>query len=215
MTVRSLPLKRTFAPLEVGCRPSPASITPDLTSSSLYFVIAPRISVLGISPASDSGLPGTRTMKRIGVSLWWMGWFLPARRTRSAEIDTARNFFIDVRGPAAWLRACLSLRRRAEVGGLPTVPSQDIHGEGTHVRTFGVDDKLTVRLDPSFNRSGHGEVDACFELIREVGERVRRAVDESAVPVVLSGSCFVAVGVVAGLSRPPPAVAWLDAHADF
>src|SRR5277367_2502843 len=58
MTVRSLPLKRIFAPLEVGCRPSPASITPDLTSSSLYFVIAPRASVLGISPASDSGLPG-------------------------------------------------------------------------------------------------------------------------------------------------------------
>src|SRR6478609_1241014 len=77
MTVRSLPLKRTFAPLEVGCRPSPASITPDLTSSSLYFVIAPRISVLGISPASDSGLPGTRTMKRIGASFWWIGWFYP------------------------------------------------------------------------------------------------------------------------------------------
>src|SRR2546425_10220354 len=98
MTVRSLPLKRTFAPLEVGCRPSPASITPDLTSSSLYFVIASRSSVLGISPASDSGLPGTRTMKRIGVSLWWMGWFLPARRTRSVEIDTVRIFMVDVRG---------------------------------------------------------------------------------------------------------------------
>jgi hypothetical protein len=41
-------------------------------------------------------------MKRIGVSLWWwMGWFLPARRTRSAEIDTARNFLVDVRGRAA------------------------------------------------------------------------------------------------------------------
>src|SRR5580698_362290 len=77
MTVRSLPLKRTFAPLEVGRRPSPASITPDLTSSSLYFVIAPRISVLGISPASDSGLPGTRTMKRIGVSLWLMSGHYP------------------------------------------------------------------------------------------------------------------------------------------
>src|SRR5438046_9803661 len=81
MTVRSLPLKRTFAPLEVGCRPSPASITPDLTSSSLYFVIAPRISVLGISPASDSGLAGTRTLKRIGVSLWWLNRFLPRTST--------------------------------------------------------------------------------------------------------------------------------------
>src|SRR5580658_280143 len=73
MTVRSLPSKRTFAPLEVGCRPSPASITPDLTSSSLYFVISPRPSVLGITPASDSGLPGTRTMKRIGVSFVVVG----------------------------------------------------------------------------------------------------------------------------------------------
>jgi arginase len=62
-----------------------------------------------------------------------------------------------------------------------------------------------VQLDPSFNRSGHGDVDACFELIRNVGERVRRAGDERAVPVVLSGSCFVAVGVVAGLGRPSPA----------
>src|SRR5271169_5180322 len=98
MTVRPLPSKRTLAPLEVGCRPSPASITPDLTSSSLYSVIAPRASVLGISPASDSGLPGTRTMKRIYVSLWWMGWFLPARRTRSAKIDTPGIFFLfDIR----------------------------------------------------------------------------------------------------------------------
>jgi arginase len=72
-----------------------------------------------------------------------------------------------------------------------------------------------VRLDPSFHRSGRGEVDGCFELIREVRERVRRTIDERAVPVVLSGNCFVAVGVVAGLGRPSPAVAWLDAHADF
>lgn len=48
-----------------------------------------------------------------------------------------------------------------------------------------------------------------------MGERVRRAIDERAVPVLLSGSCFVAVGVVAGLGRPSPAVAWLDAHSDF
>ena len=68
MTVRSRPSKRTLAPLEVGCRPSPASMTPALRSSSLYFVIAPRSDVLDLSPASDSGLPGTRTMKRISVS---------------------------------------------------------------------------------------------------------------------------------------------------
>jgi hypothetical protein len=64
-------------------------MTPALTSSSLYFVIASRSVVLGISPASDSGLAGTMTMKRIGVaSSWWLGVFLLARRTRAVEIDT-------------------------------------------------------------------------------------------------------------------------------
>jgi arginase len=72
-----------------------------------------------------------------------------------------------------------------------------------------------VRLEPSFNRSGKGDVDASFELIRAVAARAREACAEGAVPVVLSGSCFVAVGVVAGLGQPPPAVAWLDAHADY
>ena len=43
-------------------------MTPALMSSSLYFVIASSSSVLGISPASDSRLPGTRTMKRIAAS---------------------------------------------------------------------------------------------------------------------------------------------------
>src|SRR5687767_13234654 len=93
MTVRSLPLKRTLAPLDVGCSPSPASMTPALTSSSLYFVIASRSSVPGISPASDSGLPGTRTMKRIATSSWGLGWFLLARRTKPDGIDTPREKF--------------------------------------------------------------------------------------------------------------------------
>jgi hypothetical protein len=35
MTVRLSPEKRTRAPLALGCRPSPASITPAFTSSSL------------------------------------------------------------------------------------------------------------------------------------------------------------------------------------
>jgi len=72
-----------------------------------------------------------------------------------------------------------------------------------------------VELDPRFGSSGHGEADACFELIRLVREQVAGTVREGALPVVLSGSCFVAVGVVAGLGPPPPAVVWLDAHSDF
>lgn len=72
-----------------------------------------------------------------------------------------------------------------------------------------------VALDPRFGGSGYGDVDACFELIRDVQRRVARTCAEGALPVLLSGSCFVAVGVVAGLGAPPPAVAWFDAHSDF
>jgi arginase len=72
-----------------------------------------------------------------------------------------------------------------------------------------------VELDARFNQTGRGEVDACFELIGQVAERVRAAVEEGAFPVVLSGSCFAAVGVVAGLAESDPAVVWFDAHSDF
>ena len=47
------------------------------------------------------------------------------------------------------------------------------------------------------------EVDASFELIRLVAERVRAARADDAFPVLLSGSCFAGVGAVAGLEVPP------------
>jgi arginase len=72
-----------------------------------------------------------------------------------------------------------------------------------------------VEIDQSFGHSGMGDVDASFALIREVAKRIRAAVAERVFPVVLSGSCFVAVGVVAGLCEPAPAAVWLDAHSDF
>ncbi len=60
------------------------------------------------------------------------------------------------------------------------------------------------------------EVAACFELIRQVRERVDAAIGKGAVPVVLSGSCcFAALGVVAGLEERAPGVVWFDAHGDF
>ena len=59
------------------------------------------------------------------------------------------------------------------------------------------------------------EVDTSFAVIGRVAEEVRSAVDAGALPVVLSGSCFAAVGVVAGLGEPPPGVVWLDAHGDY
>ena len=71
-----------------------------------------------------------------------------------------------------------------------------------------------IELDPIHGTTGHGDVDASFALIGEVAERVRRAVADGALPVVLGGSCFLAVGVAAGLERAP-IVVWLDAHPDF
>ena len=73
----------------------------------------------------------------------------------------------------------------------------------------------TVRLDARWNASGAGEGDAAFELIRLVAAEVRHARRDGALPVVLSGSCFGAVGVVAGLDEAVPGVVWFDSHGDF
>lgn len=72
-----------------------------------------------------------------------------------------------------------------------------------------------VQIDEAYNRTGVGEADACFELIRRVAEQVREAVADGEFPVILSGSCFAGVGVVAGLAERAPAVVWFDAHSDF
>src|SRR6202790_2573388 len=53
------------APFEVGCRPSPASMTPAFTISSLNLPIAVSNSVLGITPASLFLSAFTITMNRI------------------------------------------------------------------------------------------------------------------------------------------------------
>jgi arginase len=81
--------------------------------------------------------------------------------------------------------------------------------EGATVRTD------TVEIDDRYGASGLGEGDAAFELIRQVADRVRNARAAGAFPVVLSGSCFAAVGVVAGLDEAAPGVVWFDAHPDF
>src|SRR5262245_25852490 len=62
MTARLLPEKRTRAPLLEGCRPSPASMRPAFTSSSLNLPISVRSCSLGIWPASDALVALTMTM---------------------------------------------------------------------------------------------------------------------------------------------------------
>jgi hypothetical protein len=55
-------------PFTLGCRPSPPSITPAFTSSSLYLPIATNSSSLGITPASLFLVALTITMTFIVVS---------------------------------------------------------------------------------------------------------------------------------------------------
>ncbi len=58
------------------------------------------------------------------------------------------------------------------------------------------------------------EVQTSFELMRTVAEHVREARAAGRFPIVLSGNCLAAVGVVAGLG-PETGVLWVDAHGDF
>src|SRR4030088_1158673 len=65
VTVRSLPQYLMRAPFELGCRPSPASMTPAFTISSLNLPMAVSNSVLGMTPASLFLSAFTITMNRI------------------------------------------------------------------------------------------------------------------------------------------------------
>src|SRR5919112_1146083 len=69
MTLRSLPENTTREPAELGCKPSPASITPAFTSSSLKAIISLSSCSLGISPASLCTVALTRTMTRMSCFL--------------------------------------------------------------------------------------------------------------------------------------------------
>src|SRR5438132_13508926 len=57
------------APLDDACSPSPASITPAFTSSSLNLPISARSACVGRTPASESLLAFTSTTNRIALSL--------------------------------------------------------------------------------------------------------------------------------------------------
>jgi arginase len=62
------------------------------------------------------------------------------------------------------------------------------------------------------------EIRMALELQRAVALAVSVALGRGSFPLVLSGNCNVAVGVVAGIRTArgtSPAVCWFDAHADF
>src|SRR5271165_4977276 len=65
ITIRFSPANFTRTPFELACRPSAASSTPALISSSLNFPISARNSSLGRAPASEGLVALTITMNRI------------------------------------------------------------------------------------------------------------------------------------------------------
>jgi arginase family enzyme len=60
------------------------------------------------------------------------------------------------------------------------------------------------------------EIARTFELNRRLAREVERAAARAELPLVFSGNCNCCWGATAGVSgSAPPAVLWLDAHADF
>lgn len=59
------------------------------------------------------------------------------------------------------------------------------------------------------------ELSTAFGGLRVVSREVAGAVAEGRVPVVLAGSCYATVGVVAGLAPRQVAVVWFDSHGDL
>lgn len=59
------------------------------------------------------------------------------------------------------------------------------------------------------------ELGTTFRVLRSLSEKVSSAREHNRFPLVLAGNCISSVGTVAGLGPDPPAIVWLDAHADF
>lgn len=50
---------------------------------------------------------------------------------------------------------------------------------------------------------------------RALAEKVKSAIEQDTIPVVLGGNCNSCLGTLAGLQLPRVGVVWLDAHGDF
>jgi arginase len=73
---------------------------------------------------------------------------------------------------------------------------------------------VDVQVIEPASRNWRAEVQTSFELMRAVAEQVRRARSAGRFPLVLSGNCLAAIGVIAGLGADT-GVVWIDAHGDF
>jgi len=90
-----------------------------------------------------------------------------------------------------------------------------------HLRRAGLAEQLAAHghgvdaqvIEPA-SVNWRAEVQTSFELMRAVAEQVREARAAGRFPLVLSGNCLAAVGVIAGLGART-GVLWIDAHGDF
>lgn len=87
---------------------------------------------------------------------------------------------------------------------------------------LGFEDRLVAsgfRLRKSlvWSRAERGREAIVVSLARETSRLVARACSRGRFPLILSGGCLVATGVVSGLQRSgrPIRILWVDAHGDF
>ena len=71
----------------------------------------------------------------------------------------------------------------------------------------------TTAVEPGDGKPA--EIRTAFELMRNVAGCVRRARDDGCFPLVLSGNCSPAAGILSGLTPGRRGVFWFDAHGDI
>ncbi|HEX6479427.1 MAG TPA: arginase family protein [Ktedonobacteraceae bacterium] len=59
------------------------------------------------------------------------------------------------------------------------------------------------------------EIGTAFELCRSLAQRVRRAQEQGAFPLILSGNCNSCLGTLSGIDSSTVGIIWFDAHGDF
>ena len=74
--------------------------------------------------------------------------------------------------------------------------------------------KVDAEVIEPASMNWRAEVQTSFELMRAVAEQTRTARGAGRFPIILSGNCLAAVGVIAGLGGDT-GILWIDAHSDF
>ena len=102
-----------------------------------------------------------------------------------------------------------SARRDERMGAGPAVLANGLR-DLLEKRGHRVDSTTVEAPDTSWR----AEIRTAFDLAARVSIAVRGARERGQFPLILTGNCAAAIGVVAGLGSPPP-VLWFDAHGDF